>query len=59
MKIQFFSKALKGNLIKAAFAAGSAGYFFSKDKGGVCGGGKKRYTILPVKWISGVTLFES
>ena len=39
MKIQFFPKALKGNLknevLKAAFAAGSAEYFFSGDEGGV------------------------
>ena len=38
MKIQFFSKALKGNLknevLKAAFAAGSAGYFFQRTRAG-------------------------
>ena len=38
MKIQFFPKALKGNLknevLKAAFAAGSAGYFFQRTRAG-------------------------
>ena len=38
MKIQFFPKALKGNLknevLKAAFAAGSAGYFFQSTRAG-------------------------
>jgi hypothetical protein len=36
MKIHFFPKALKDNLknevLKAAFAAGSAGYFFQRTR---------------------------